>query len=842
MLTDLKRGRELTLEIVVAAGIILIALYAGFSDWEHRTHPLHGDMVLTGNAVSNLANDIPYEANGGMQWTDERNFYFYSAWLYFYFASVFWDNSSSYVENLIPSTIASVIFTYLVVYLFIRKYFDRRIALLTILLMSLSSIWYNSMVRTLYGSWASLPGFSVLLYWISIKFLQGGTWRLMVCAGVLTGFAFYYAPWPLIALVAPSVMLMLVIAPSTISFKKRCWGVFLFCSALVLIVLAKEYIFLKTGLRYKHDSSGLRVWRDIFFSGAYQGRGNADAVSSFQFTIPSILGYLLSRGEYMYVFVFKNGLGASKIALFTAIPGLFWMLFQKRPISRILALWLIIIFCVAFLAIKEVSGRYLFPAWPLFYLASAFFIVNIYDFAKRYKVTQYSLILLVSGGITHNAYETEVNYIEGRLHHFATFEYNCFNSIEFPFWELKQFLNKRKTAYDLIVKPTNFNHSQMNNYFRWAPHMIRPVGESYGIQVINYNEFREDIGTHPEKLRQLSKAGGKLLIIANNFNHLVKDNRHCGQYGARIPYDPKALTVSEVRQLMPHAKLVEYAGSIYYPELLALFEVMPTEQSFSGIEAEGLSGGDADTGPVDIKLALSPPVISASSMLDSRFKPEKLFREDSPIWHSANPATLPEWVQVTYGSPVGITRLAIKPQPDSPNGNERDRAPRDFIFQGSNNGSDWDNLLEVKGNLYKKEDSWHEWPIDSKKPYAYYRIYITANGDDQNLVTIHRIRLEIEDDTTTNHSLIRDYKEAITLNRFKVSSISDLTGYIPVSLSVSGSSDGQNWTELGGIGGLRWTQGEAKTFRMTNAHKALRFYKFDFLSGIEKDVFIFQDD
>ena len=833
-------NRKFLSEILGLAGILWIALYVGFSDPDHLTVPLEGDLLISGNSVYNIHNNIPFEVDGALQWNDERKFYFYSAWLYFYFSSLFWDNARTYVENFIPSTIACVVFTYLVVYLFVRRYFDRSIALLTLLLMALSASWYNQMVRNLYGSWAILPGISILLYWVSIKFMQGGKWWLMGCSGLVAGLVFYFATWPLFALVVPSVALMLVIAPSAISFKKRCWGVFLFCSAFVLVILTKEYIFLKTGLRYKEDPPGIQVLYDIYFSGVYQGRGNVGGLDPLQSSFVSIIDVLLARGANMYATFFEGGLDVSKIVSFTAIPGICWMLLQKRFVPRTLAMWFFVLTCAPFLAINPVAQRYLLPVWPLFYLAAAFFIINAYDFIKSYRTAKFFFVMLILMGIALNSYQTKYIFMDGYLPSRSKFEVNCNNSIEWSFPALKSFLKERKTVYDVIVRPNNINHSQMNNYFRWEPHMVHLEGESYGIQVINYNEFREEIGTHPEKLRQLSEAGGKLLIIANNFNHLVKNNRHCGQYGARIPYDPKALTVSEVRQLMPHAKLVEYAGSIYYPELLALFEVMPTEQSFSGIEAEGLSGGDADTGPVDIKLALSPPVISASSMLDSRFKPEKLFREDSPIWHSANPATLPEWVQVTYGSPVGITRLAIKPQPDSPNGNERDRAPRDFIFQGSNNGSDWDNLLEVKGNLYKKEDSWHDWPIDSKKPYAYYRIYITANGDDQSLVTIHRIRLEI---SSSNFPRIdRDYKEAITLNRFKVSSISDLTGYIPVSLSVSGSSDGQNWTELGRIGGLRWTQGEAKTFRVTNAHEALRFYKFDFLSGIEKGVYLMATD
>ena len=461
-----------------------------------------------------------------------------------------------------------MVFTYLIAYVFIKRYFDRRVALLALLFMSLTGPWYNYTVRALYNSWASLPGVCLLVFWMALKYLPLGSRKYMVYGGLMTGIAFYYTPWPLVALAVPSTLLLIFLYPSRHLLEKRFVDCILFLLVLGGVILFKEILFIQMGWRYPVDASGIKVFYQTFYHGAYQGRGNADSFS-LQITLPGILKFFETRIQSMIGMIFKGGLGIPPIVTWTALPGLIWMLASKKQSAKFIALICLLMLALPFVLIKSVAERYLTPIWPLFMLGSAFLIVNLYDIFARKRWAGYVIILMTSIGVLHNAYVTRQSYMYQWLPVYSTFESNCYNSIEWPFPALKQFLKDRKTVYDVIVKPNNINHNQMDSYFRWSPHLVHLEGESYGKQVVNYSRFRDrlSMGNYNRG------TPGRILIIANNYNSLIKDNRHCGLYGGRFPYDPKAITMQEVTSLFPGAKFVQYAGDKNYPELLALFEL-----------------------------------------------------------------------------------------------------------------------------------------------------------------------------------------------------------------------------------------------------------------------------
>jgi hypothetical protein len=135
--------------------------------------------------------------------------------------------------------------------------------------------------------------------------------------------------------------------------------------------------------------------------------------------------------------------------------------------------------------------------------------------------------------------------------------------------------------------------------------------------------------------------------------------------------------------------------------------------------------------------------ISASSLLfpsDIHASARYLMEEGLTIWHAASPPKYPEWVEITYATPTEITKLAIRAQDDSPGGKEHMRAPKEFIFQGSNEKERWDDLLKISNNVYKYGGEWKEWEVENNNYYLYYRVYITGSND-PNFLTVRQIRL-----------------------------------------------------------------------------------------------------
>ena len=138
---------------------------------------------------------------------------------------------------------------------------------------------------------------------------------------------------------------------------------------------------------------------------------------------------------------------------------------------------------------------------------------------------------------------------------------------------------------------------------------------------------------------------------------------------------------------------------------------------------------------------VAPKNVNVSSNLFPDFLPYGLVANKG-TWHSQSPPKYPEWVEIEYAKPTTITYIAIQSQPDSVNGSEHKRAPKDFVFQGSNDRKNWVNLLNVKDNSYKEGGEWKSWSFKNKASYTYYRIYMTANCGDPSYLTITQIKLK----------------------------------------------------------------------------------------------------
>jgi len=142
-----------------------------------------------------------------------------------------------------------------------------------------------------------------------------------------------------------------------------------------------------------------------------------------------------------------------------------------------------------------------------------------------------------------------------------------------------------------------------------------------------------------------------------------------------------------------------------------------------------------------IKSIIFPKNVSVSSNLFPAYAAPNLIYGGG-IWHAETPVRYPEWVEIACFKPVSVNTLAIQSQADSEGGAEHKRAPKDFFFQGSNDRHHWVNILSVKNNKYTAGGKWKRWSFKNNVAYAYYRLYITANNGDPNLLTIQQIKLK----------------------------------------------------------------------------------------------------
>ena len=121
---------------------------------------------------------------------------------------------------------------------------------------------------------------------------------------------------------------------------------------------------------------------------------------------------------------------------------------------------------------------------------------------------------------------------------------------------------------------------------------------------------------------------------------------------------------------------------------------------------------------------------SASSENSSSYRAWEAFNQyiyvsSGSCWISNNTAPTvgaPQWLKYHFDTSVTITAFKFKPR-YSASGSY----PKDFVFQGSNNDSDWTTLLTVTdytdiANIYDCSDLF---VLDSTGSYSYYRIYIT---------------------------------------------------------------------------------------------------------------------
>lgn len=130
------------------------------------------------------------------------------------------------------------------------------------------------------------------------------------------------------------------------------------------------------------------------------------------------------------------------------------------------------------------------------------------------------------------------------------------------------------------------------------------------------------------------------------------------------------------------------------------------------------------SGDLDIRALSGSPAITASSANAPGQGADKAFDSIlSTRWVTSTNG--PGWLQYNYGAnnKKTVTGYTLTSASDTPQ-----RDPKDWQFQGSNNGTSWTNLDTRTGETFASRVLAKTYSFTNTTPYQYYRLNVTANS------------------------------------------------------------------------------------------------------------------
>lgn len=99
-------------------------------------------------------------------------------------------------------------------------------------------------------------------------------------------------------------------------------------------------------------------------------------------------------------------------------------------------------------------------------------------------------------------------------------------------------------------------------------------------------------------------------------------------------------------------------------------------------------------------------------------------------------AAAPAWLTLQFAQAQAISVLSITSANDAP-----DRDPENFNLQASNDGESWFTLGQWAGISFEQRLSAQDFAFNNSLPYRYYRLNITKNKGDTNLMQLAEVQL-----------------------------------------------------------------------------------------------------
>lgn len=99
-------------------------------------------------------------------------------------------------------------------------------------------------------------------------------------------------------------------------------------------------------------------------------------------------------------------------------------------------------------------------------------------------------------------------------------------------------------------------------------------------------------------------------------------------------------------------------------------------------------------------------------------------------------AEAPAWLTLQFAQPQAVSVLSITSANDAP-----DRDPENFNLQASNDGESWFTLGQWAGVSFDQRLTAQDFAFNNSLPYSYYRLNVTKNKADTNLMQLAEVQL-----------------------------------------------------------------------------------------------------
>lgn len=126
------------------------------------------------------------------------------------------------------------------------------------------------------------------------------------------------------------------------------------------------------------------------------------------------------------------------------------------------------------------------------------------------------------------------------------------------------------------------------------------------------------------------------------------------------------------------------------------------------------------------RLGDAPYTITASTFIANEAPKHAFDGSTSTYWTTAAVAT--GWLKLQLATPATLTEYSIRRRDDIPN-----RNPKDWTFEGSNDGSSWTTLDTQTGITWGSAGETKNFTFSNSTSYEYYRLNVTANNGDSYL-------------------------------------------------------------------------------------------------------------
>ena len=227
----------------------------------------------------------------------------------------------------------------------------------------------------------------------------------------------------------------------------------------------------------------------------------------------------------------------------------------------------------------------------------------------------------------------------------------------------------------------------------------------------------------------------------------------------------------------------------------------------------------------------------------------------------------PSWIEIDLPDPQAVTMLGLVSANDAP-----DRDPENFALQASHDGSEWFTLGSWAGVSFEQRFERQVFPLSNLLGFQHYRLNITKNKGDTNLMQVAEIELIGPQFQAVNHSLmpgisiterasISDSEagamafdnnpatkwldnagvptaeepawvevvlpESVVISSLAVTSANDAPSRDPENFRLLGSNDGDQWTVLGDWAGESFDERfQRREFPLLNG-RSFRHYRIE---------------